>query len=64
MLAIITNKRRHHNQNGSHVCAVTCPACGFTRGLSYGGWSAIVCGSCKTTLYRTRRSMEADNASA
>ena len=62
MLAIITNKRRHHNQNGTHICAVTCPACGFTRGLSFGGWSAIVCGGCKATLHRSKASQNAPSA--
>ena len=62
MLAIITNKRRHHNQNGAHICAVTCPACGFTRGLSFGGWSAIVCGGCKATLNRSKASQNAPTA--
>lgn len=63
MIAIITNKRRHHNQNGTHVCSVTCPACEATRfTVSFGGWSAIVCGNCKATLYRNRRSMESNNA--
>ena len=62
MIAIITNKRRHHTPNGTHVCAVTCPACGFTRGLSFGGWSAIVCGGCKATLNRSKASQNAPSA--
>ena len=61
LVAKITNKRRHHNHNGTHICAVSCPDCGTTRGMSYGGWSAVACAGCDATLYRNRRSLEADN---
>ena len=62
MLAIITDKRRHH-QNGTLVCAVTCPACEATRfTVSFGGWSAIVCGGCKATLHRSKASQNAPSA--
>ena len=60
MIAIITNKRAQANQNGSHVCAVTCPGCGYSRPVSFGGWSAIVCGGCKATLYRNSASERSD----
>ena len=62
LLAKITNRREHHNRDGSHVCTVGCPECGAARTLSYGGWSAVACAGCGSTLYRNRRSMESDNA--
>ena len=62
MIAIIKNIRPGFTANGSHICTVECPNCQDTATLTYGGWSAIVCRSCRATLYRNRRSMEADNA--
>ena len=56
MIANITNRRPAPNQNGRSVCTVTCPSCGFTAPLSYGGWSAIVCGGCRATLHRNSAS--------
>ena len=56
MIAIITNKRPHHTPNGTHICAVTCPGCGFTQTVTFGGWTAIVCTACKGTLHRNRAS--------
>jgi len=64
MIAIITNKRAQANQNGSHVCTVTCPGCGYSRPVSFGGWSAIVCGGCKATLYRNSASKRSDRLEA
>ena len=61
MIAIIRNIRPEANVNGSHICDVECPNCQDSRTLTFGGWSAVVCGSCRATLYRNRRSMEASN---
>ena len=61
MIAIIKNIRPGATVNGSHICTVECPNCQDSRTLTFGGWSAVVCGSCRATLYRNRRSMEASN---
>ena len=61
MIAIIKNIRPGFTANGSHICTVECPNCQDSTTLTLGGWSAIVCRSCRATLYRNRRSMEASN---
>ena len=61
MIAIIKNIRPGATANGSHICDVECPNFQDSRTLTFGGWSAVVCGSCRATLYRNRRSMETSN---
>ena len=61
MIAIIKNIRPGATVNGSHICTVECPNCQDSRTLTLGGWSAVVCGSCRATLYRNRRSLEASH---
>jgi len=61
MIAIIRNIRPGATVNGSHICTVECPNCQDSRTLTFGGWSAIVCRSCRATLYRNRRSLEASH---
>ena len=57
MIAMISNKRPHTTQNGTHICAVTCPNCEHTQTVSYGGWTALVCPACKVTLHRNAASV-------
>ena len=56
LIAKISNRRQ---VNKSTLCIVTCPACSGSYSLTYGGWSAIVCPACKSTLYRNRASFRA-----
>ena len=62
MIAIIRNIRPGATVTGSHICTVECPNCQDSRTLTYGGWSAIVCGSCKATLHRSKASQNAPSA--
>ena len=58
-IAVLSNKRKHLNSNGSYVCDVECSACGQKDTMSFSGWSAIRCRNCKKDMQRgsyTRKS--------
>lgn len=54
MIAIISDRHFSPNRNGNSVCMVTCPGCDWFTNLTYGGWTAIICGGCKSILHRNR----------
>ena len=51
--AILTNKRKAPNPNGSFVVSVTCPSCLHTETVAFSGWSAVLCRVCCKELRRT-----------
>lgn len=60
MVAKIRNLLRKPNYQS--VCTVECPVCGWTRDqMLYGKWTAILCGECKSVLYRNRSCELSDN---
>lgn len=51
--AILKNKRVQPNQNGKYVVDVECSHCSHLMTVTFSGWSAIGCSSCRVELDRT-----------
>jgi len=60
LIAKISNRRPGAEAT---LCTVTCPECSGCYTLTFGGWSAVVCPGCKSTLYRNRASFRASGVS-
>ena len=56
-IAKLSELKPEPNENGSHVCILTCTCCYVERPITLGGWVAIACFHCGTELYRNKTAL-------